>query len=57
MHVQRLAIERRLVTFVVTGVHDDARSGSSVRLESGVLSAECQHIFREWQERPDRVVY
>ena len=31
--------------------------GSAVRLESGVLADECRHLFREWQDRPDRVVY
>ena len=31
--------------------------GSSVRLESGLLSAECRQLFREWKDRPDRVVY
>lgn len=31
--------------------------GSKVRLNSGVLAAECRHLFREWQDRPDRVVY
>ena len=31
--------------------------GSTVKLEPGVLSTECQHLFREWQERPDRVLY
>ncbi len=31
--------------------------GSSVQLQSGVLSAECRQLFRLWQERPDRVVY
>jgi guanine deaminase len=31
--------------------------GSSVKLQSGVLSAECQRLFRLWQERPDRIVY
>lgn len=31
--------------------------GSKVRLESGVLAEECRQLFREWQDRPDRVVY
>jgi len=31
--------------------------GSSVKLESGVLAHECRRLFRDWQDRPDRVVY
>lgn len=31
--------------------------GSSVRLQAGIMPDECRHLFREWQERPDRVVY
>lgn len=31
--------------------------GSSVQLEGGVLAHECRHLFRHWQERPDRIVY
>ena len=31
--------------------------GSSVKLQAGVLPAECKHLFREWKDRPDRVVY
>jgi len=31
--------------------------GSNVKLTSDVLADECRQLFRDWQERPDRVVY
>jgi tRNA(Arg) A34 adenosine deaminase TadA len=31
--------------------------GSSVQLEPGLLANECRQLFRDWQERPDRVIY
>ena len=31
--------------------------GSEVRLIGGTLADECQALFAEWLERPDRVVY
>ncbi len=31
--------------------------GSNVQLEPGVLANECRQLFRDWQRRPDRVIY
>ncbi len=31
--------------------------GSSVTLRGGVLRTTCRHLFQQWQQRPDRIVY